>query len=155
MPARVAWGGAGAAGAAAGVCLGGGGPRPRRRARTPKLHLSRSAREPAAGRARAGIRGAGFAAVRASALPRADSCGEVSRPRHPLELASSEGHPASLARHAEVPAWAVPATWGDRSPQSPRLTPPLSPPSLSFTPCLCASSCFLSVSGRVLCQLKE
>lgn len=116
----------GGAWAAAGVCPGGGGPRPRSRAQTPRLHLPRSAREPAAGRARVGTRGVVFAAVRAGAPSRARGCGEVSRARHPLESASSEGHLASLARRAEVPAWAVPATWGDPPPQSPRLPPPLS-----------------------------
>lgn len=134
MPARAAPGEVGAAGAAAaGVCPGGGGPRPRLRARTRRLQVPRSAR----GRAQAGIRGAVFAAVRASARPRAGGCGAVLRAQHLLELASSEGHPASLARRAEVPAWAVPATWGDPSPppQSPRLTPPLSP-LLPFLPVL-------------------
>lgn len=138
MPARAAPGGVGAAGlaAATGVCPGGGRLRPRLRARTPRLHIPRSTRERAAGQARAGIRGAVFGAVRASALPRAGGCGAVLRAQHLLELASSEGHPASLARGAEVPTWAVPATWGDPSPppQSPRFTPLLSPPFLSSTP---------------------
>lgn len=68
-----------------------------------RLHIPSFARR----RARVGIRGSAFAAVRSSAPPRAG--GTL------FKLDSSEGHPAFLARRAEDLAWAVPATWGTRS----------------------------------------
>lgn len=81
----------------------------------------------------AGIRGTAFAAV-GRVSPQERAAAERSpAPGSPSELASSEGHPAPLVHGAQVPARAVPATWGNPlPPQSPRLTPPLSPPSLSF-----------------------